>query len=532
LIGAAHSACTARQALALRRALGADRPTRSAVLYRVYVAVLLGFALGATVWGTVRAALAQFGAEPLTEIGPACLAAGLLGAARLGLWQGPVAFSAPDCSLLLTAPLERAQLVRPRLAAGLLGGSAAGLLVGGLIAASAVATHRADLEVALGAVLAATLLGTVAAAVSWLVEASPSVAIGLARVSPAAVVAVGALLAAGLAGGLGRDVALWSGPWGWPLLGVAHGAAAGLAASGLALVVAAALTLTAWRAAGACPLERFLERGQTSASLIASLASYDLRTTGVVRRQALRAGTDGVGRAAAPRLPAAWLGRPRLAPARRDLLQLRGVNSRAILAVALALGAGAGGATGELAWAAAGCLAGYLAAAVLLEPARTEVDAPGRAAVLLPWPLGRLLWLHALVPAGCVALCAIAGACIATIAGAAAPAAPLASLVLAAPIALVLTLCATLVARRGGRVPLAVIAASMADPTGGVGVLAWLLTGPIAGTLGGSLLIAGPAAAGDGVSAAIATLISAALAVALTVGLRRLLLRSRPATAE
>lgn len=532
MIGAVHPASTARQALALRRALGADRPTRSAVLYRVYVTILVGFVLGAMVWGTVRAALAQFGAQPLTEIGPACLAAGLLGAARLGLWQGPVAFSTPDCSLLLTAPLDRAQLVRPRLAAGLLAGSAAGLLLGVLIAAAAVATHRADLEVALGAVLAATLLGTLAAALSWLVEASPSAATGLARASPAAVVVVGAVLGAGLAGDLGRDIALWSGPWGWPLLGVAHGAAAGLAGSGLALVVAAALTRVAWRAAGACPLERFLQRGRTSALLVASLGSYDLRTTGVVRRQALRGGTDGVGRAAAPRLPAVWLGRPRLAPARRDLLQLRGANSRAIVAVALGLGAGAGAATGEPAWVAGGCLAGYLAAAVLLEPARTEVDAPGRAAVLLPWPLARLLWLHALVPAGCLALCAIAGAGIATIAGAAAPAAPLAALVLAAPIALVLTLCAALVARRGGRVPLAVIAASMADPSGGVSVLAWLLTGPIAGTVAGSLLVGGPAAAGGGASATIATLISAVLATALAFGLRRLLLRTRPARTE
>jgi hypothetical protein len=532
LIRAAHSAFTARQALALRRALGADRPTRSAVLYRFYVAVLLGFVLGATVWGTVRAALAQFGAAPLTEIGPACLAAGLLGVARFGLWQGPVAFSAPDCSLLLMAPIERAELVRPRLAVGLLGGGVAGLLVGGLIAAAAVATHRAGLEVALGAALAATLLGTAAAALSWLVEASPPVATGLARLSPATVVTVGAVLAAGLAGGVGRDVALWSGPWGWPLLGVAHGAAAGLAGSGLALVVATALTLIAWRAAGACPLERFLQRGRTSASLIASLASYDLRTTGVVRRHALRGATEGVRRPASSRLPASWLDGPGLAPARRDLLQLRAGSSRALLAVALGLGAGAGAATGEPARAAAGCLAGYLAAAVLLEPARTEVDAPGRAAVMLPWPLGRLLWLHAPVPAGCLALCAIAGVCIATIAGAAAPAAPLAAFVLAAPLALVLTLCATLVARRGGRVPLAVIAASMADPSGGVTVLTWLLTGPIAGMLAGSLLIAAPAAAGGGASATLATLISAALAGALAFGLRRLLLRSRPATTE
>jgi hypothetical protein len=529
LIEAAHPVSTARQVLALRRALGADPPARSAVLYRAYVAVLLGFVVSAMVWGTVRGALAQFGAESLTEVGPACLAAGLLGVARFGLWQGPVVFSPPDCSLLLTAPLERAELVRPRLAAGLIVGGAAGLLVGVLIAAAA-ATHRADLEVAVGAALAAALLGALAAALSWLVEASAPVATRLARVSPVAVVAVGALVVAGLSGGLGRDVALWSGPWGWPLLGVAHGSAAGLAGSGLALVVATPVMLMAWRAAGACPLERFLQRGRTSASLIAALASYDLRSAGVVRRHALGRGTERVRPAGSPRLAAAWLGRPALAPARRDLLQLRATSARAFVATALGLGAGAGAVTGELAWTAAGCLAGYLAAAVLLEPARTEVDAPGRAAVLLPWPLGRLLWLHALVPAGWLALCAIVGACVATIAGAAAPAAPLAAGVLAVPLALVLTLCAALVARRGGRVPLAVIVASMADPTGGMTVVVWLLTGPIAGTLAGSLLIAAPAASTGAPTTAIATLISAALATALVLGLRRHLLRARPAT--
>jgi hypothetical protein len=530
LTSAAPAAPSARQVLALRRALGADRPTRSTVLYWIYVGALLGFVVGGTIWTTVEDALTRFGADLLIQAGPACLAAGLLAAARFGLWQGPVAFSPPDCTLLLTAPLGRAELVRPRLSAGLLAGGGAGVLVGALIVAAAVASHSASVAVGVCAAIAAALLGAVAAAASWLVEVSAPRAMALARLSPVAVVAVGALVAAGFAGGVGRDIALWSGPWGWPLLGVAHGAAAGLAGAVLALSGAAAVVLAAWRSAGDCPLERFVQRGRTSASLIASLASYDLRTTGVVRRRALAQDADGTGRAALPRLPASRLGRPVLAPARRDLLYLRASGARSLVAVALGTGAGASAATGEIKWAAAACLAGYGAAATLLEPARTEVDVPGRAALLLPWPLGRLLWLHAPVPAGCLALCAIAAACITTVAGAAAPAAPFAAIVLAAPVALVLTLCAALVTRRGGRVPLSVIAASMADPTGGMTVVIWLLTGPIAATLAGSILLAGPVSAGGFRQAAVATLVSAALAAALAVALRRFLLR--PPAAE
>jgi hypothetical protein len=525
MISVAPAAPSAREVFALRRSLGADRPTRSTVLYWIYVGALLAFVVGGSVWTAVDDALTRFGADLLIQAGPACLAAGLLAAARFGLWQGPVAFAPPDCSLLLTAPLARAELVRPRLATGLLAGGVAGVLLGALIVAGAVASHSASAEVAVCAAIATVLLGTLAAAWSWLVEVSAPRAMAVARLSPAAVVAVGALLAAGIAGGVAREVALWSGPWGWPLLGVAHGAAAGLVGAVLALAIAAVVTLAAWRAAGDCPLERFIQRGRTSASLIASLASYDLRTTGVVRRRALAQDADGAGRAALPRLPASWLGRPVLAPARRDLLYLRGSGPRSLLAVALGIGAGAGAATGEIKWAAAACLAGYGAAAMLLEPARTEVDVPSRSALLLPWPLGRLLWLHALVPAGCLALCAVAGACSATLAGAAAPAAPLAAAVLAAPVALVLTLCAALVTRRGGRVPLSVIAASMADPTGGMTVVIWLLTGPIAATVAGSILLAGPVSAAGFRQAAVATLVATALAAGLAVALRRLLLR-------
>jgi hypothetical protein len=380
--------------------------------------------------------------------------------------------------------------------------------------------------VALCAAIAAALAGVLAAAVSWLTEASARVATTLMRASPALVVVVGALLAAGLAGGAGREVALWSGPWGWPLLGAAHGAAAGVAGAGLTLAVTVLVTVAAWRAAGACPLERFIQRGRTSTSMIAALGSYDLRTTGVVRRRALAQGTE---RPAPPRLPATWLARPALAPARRGLLALYERRGRALVAAVLGLGAGAGAATGKPAGAAAGCLAGYLSAAALLEPARTEVDVPRRAAVLLPWPLGRLLWLHTLMPAACLALAALAGAGIAAIAGAAAPAAPLAAAVLAAPLALLLTLCAALVTRRGGRVPLGVVAASMADPTGGMVVVGWLLTGPIAATLAGSILIAVPAAAAGATATAVATLICAAVAAALVAGLRRRLLRPPPA---
>ncbi|MEA2150247.1 MAG: hypothetical protein QOD69_2077, partial [Solirubrobacteraceae bacterium] len=477
----------ARQVLALRRSLGAARPSRSTVLWWLYLGVILGGLTIAMVWGSVQAALRALGPGTLAAAGPACFAACLLAAARFGLWQGPVAFSAADCAHLLTAPLARDALVAPRLRMGLLAGAGAGLALGALVVAGGVDAHDLDLTAGVAALVAAAALGVLGAALAWLVEASPRVAAVVAAGSPPALAALAGLLAAGLAGGAAREIALWSGPWGWPLLGVAHGAAGGVAGAALALVAAAAAVLPAWRRAGACPLERFVARSATTSALVAALGSYDARTAGVVRRRAL---SRAAAQVPSQRLPAPWLSGPARAPARRDLQYLRRAGGHTLVAAVLGGGAGAAVATGDRAWPAAGCLAAYVAAAALLEPARMEVDVPSRAALLTPWRLGRLLWLHAPVPAACLALCAIAGAAAASIAGVAAPGAALAAVVLAPPLALGATLCAALVVRRGGRVPITVLLTAMADPSGGVTVLAWLLAGPLAVVAVGSALLA------------------------------------------
>jgi hypothetical protein len=371
---------------------------------------------------------------------------------------------------------------------------------------------------------AAALLGVLAAAISWLVESSAPVGRRVARLSPVALLALGALLAAGIAGGAERDVALWSGPWGWPLLGIAHGDAAALAGAALALALAVPAAVLAWRRTGACSLERFVARSATASSIVASLGTYDMRTAGVVRRGALRGATERSS-GTAPRLPARRLRRDTFAPARRDLLYLRSSPGRVLLAAALAGGAGAACATGAVAWAAAGGVVAYVAAGVLLEPARTEVDVPGRVTLLLPWRLGHLLWLHAIVPAAFVALCAIAGAGVAALTGAGAPAAPLAALVIAVPLALLVTLAAAIVVRRGGRVPLTVILTAMSDPTGGVSVITWLLAGPMGVAAAGAILLAGPDAAADSRGAAALVVASAIGAGCIAFALQRVLVR-------
>ncbi len=57
-----------------------------------------------------------------------CLA--VIAALRFATWQGPVSFSRPDVPFLLSSPLSRSELVRPKLVGGLTFGAAAGFLGG------------------------------------------------------------------------------------------------------------------------------------------------------------------------------------------------------------------------------------------------------------------------------------------------------------------------------------------------------------------------------------------------------------------
>jgi hypothetical protein len=127
----------------------------------------------------------------LARVATVALLLGLLAALRYATWQGPVVFTAPEVQFLLGAPLPRAELVRIRLARGLLFGAGVGAALG-LVA---FVLLEAELGVAAWPLLAAALLGpmalgVLAAALGWLVESSPATARAVLRASPV-VLAVG-----------------------------------------------------------------------------------------------------------------------------------------------------------------------------------------------------------------------------------------------------------------------------------------------------------------------------------------------------
>jgi hypothetical protein len=165
-------------------------------------------------------------------------------------------------------------------------------------------------------------------------------------------------------------------------------------------------------------------------------------------------------------------------------------------------------------------LVGYLGAARLLWPLRSELDAPGRVRVLLRPPIGRVLLLHTVVPALVITSAAVLAAAGCALAGAL-PEDGAAAALLAVAVMPMLACCAGMSARREGRLPPSVLATAVAgDPSGGAGaILAWFALWPaVAATLGTIPIIlvtsGGPGATGTAVVwTAIAT-----TALALLVG--------------
>jgi hypothetical protein len=130
----------------------------------------------------------------------------------------------------------------------------------------------------------------------------------------------------------------------------------------------------------------------------------------------------------------------------------------------------------------------YLAASIVLEPLRLEVDHPSTSQILLRRPFGRVLLAHLAIPIAIVAgAVAVAGAGVAAVGDL--PEHGGALVVLAVLVVPTVVACAALASRRGGRVPISVLAAGAAsDPTGGGGtVIAWLLRWPAAAAVLGAL---------------------------------------------
>jgi len=464
--------------------------------YYVFITLAIG---GPFVYGTASDALSEVATPRTVGIwGPSLALLALLAVTRWGAVQGPVIFSVADIAQLLGSPLRRAELVLGRLIRGLLTWTGAAAVVGGLVVIGVAGDHRGvDAVRAAGFVVAMAILGLLGVAGAALVMGSQRVDRATSRAAWPAVAAAAGLVALADSSATGRDVALWSGPWGWAVLPVTGTGPAWPVAVVLLVALTAAITTLAIRRRGATPTERHLMRAEARGGAVAALYSMNAR---YVRRSLTAVSTGPVAARRAHRLKPPRS--PRLAVAWRDTVAAVAVPQRLGEALALAAGGTAiclvNGAHPVA--VGGGALAIYAGASRLLEPLRAETDQPGRVRVLLRAPMGKVLVQHALVPLVVVvtgALLAIAG-CAAT--GAlpdhAAAAALLA--VLAIPS---ITLCAALSSRRGGRLPQSVLAVTYGDTSGlSVGLIfGWIVLWPLLAGAAGAVPISivvhnGPAA--------------------------------------
>jgi hypothetical protein len=449
-----------------------------AVLY-VVIGVVIAFRLlrqrpasgSASIWLT---------GGGLARIGATILLLGLLAALRHATWQGPVVFRPPEVQWLLTSPIDRAALVRARLARAL----AAGAGLGAVLGLGAFVLLEAELGVAARPLLAAALLGPAAvgllgAALGWLVERSPAASLVVLRASPL-VLAAAAAVALVPGGAAGARVVLWSGPWGWavgPIAAAAGGDVPGWPGQAALLAAAAiAVALLAWRRAGAITTEELARRATARTGLSASLYSLDARGAAQARRRANRTLLGVAPRVRLRRPRRRWLAIPW-----RDALALLRAPARLGWTLVLA-GAGVLAVAGQpdrRAVIAAAVLAGYLAAAQLIEPLRAEADQPD-ASRQLPLAWGDLLVLHCVVPALGLAAAGAVGIGVAWAAGLLVGPAPWLALVACLPLAGVLVLCAAISGQRGRVSPTTLSTAFGLGELGGpVYLLGWIALGPL-----------------------------------------------------
>jgi hypothetical protein len=488
-------------------------------LYTVaFTATIVGF----LAYGTASAAAAQVVTPHwLATFGPSLAVLALFITAQWGAYHGPVVFSVPDIHHLLGAPLSRHGLAARRLVAATLAGAAVGAAGAGLLIVGLAGEGRGiAVDRGIGLAIGMAELGALAVAASWAVERSARAESLARRATWPTVLAAAALAAAADSGDAGRQLALWSGPWGWAVQPAAGVARAEWIAALCALTAMTAVAAGAGvRGSGDCPTERHLRRAEGRQSAIASVANFDARTARqslgrVAGRPAggspmqLRRLRAAASRHAAPHgLSIVW----------RDGVAMLGTPGRLAEGTALA----AGGTAVSLlnadhpAAVAAAMIVVYVGAARLLSPLRAELDDPDRTRVLLRRRAGRILGAHILLPTAAVtgaaalaaAGCAITGSVPEPEAAAAAAA------VAAAPL---VTFCAALSARRRGRVPQRlVMTATVVDPAGGgLAILSWLAYWPsAAAVLGGTpfLLVVARGGGAAAVAAAWVTMAAAGL---------------------
>jgi hypothetical protein len=488
---ARRTTLTLRELRRMRR--GHLRERASDTAYTLYISVMLLAIYGGGVYSKFSALAAEGGGRvdpvrTLAAAGPALVAVHLLAVlavARDALWRGPVTLSAPTVAWLLPLPIDRGRLVRPRFRVAIGAAVLVGAAVGVVEALVLGATGGIPVPRLVGAAVGdGALLGLLAGAVSGLVVRYRAAATAVRWASPpVAAVALGLAATAYLAWnghsiGAITTVAEWSGPWGWsaqPLVAAAGHAVPGhWAAVALLAVAGVALLLAVDRAVGAVPGVTLRARSNVMARLTGGVLAMDPRGVALSVRAA-RASRLRRWRLPIPRY--AWLAVPW-----RDATALLRAPSRiawsaAAIGVAGLLGGLAVGPAHGLAALAAvagALLAGYLAAAQLVEPARLDADDPRRAANL-PYTFDKLAQRHAIVPAAVLGVLGLAGAAVcAALTGSAAG---LGLALLATP-ALV---AGALVSAYRGPVPgvLWVGADTPVGNTAGQQVLVWYLAAPV-----------------------------------------------------
>jgi hypothetical protein len=469
------------------------------------VAITTGI-LGALLYGTASSALGSV-LTPATvrEWGPAVALVALVAVARWGTWQGPVVFAAPDVPFLLGAPLRRSVLAARPFVRGLCAGAGAAVVVAGVTLVGLAADGRGiDAGRAVGLVAGVALLGVLGVAGAGRVQCSARWARAIGLALPVSLAVGAGLVAVASASPAGRRIVLWSGPWGWALQPVAGSTGAALLALALLAAVTALGVVAAARGFEHCPTERHAVRAEARSGAMASAWGLDARTA----RLSLR-------RAAGParRRPRRGLRAPRhpeLAIPWRDATSALRAPQRTLGSAALAAGAAAVAiaAADRPAAEAVAALGSYVAASTLLEPLRVEIDRPSASRVLLRRPFGRILLGHVSVPIAVMAAGAVVAGVVLALAGAL-PARGGALALAAIAVGPTVVLCAALSSRRGGRVPVSVLAmGSTGDPSGGGIVVAWLLAWPVGAIVLGALPL---------VYVARGTTLSSALIVALAV---------------
>lgn len=487
-------------------------------------ATFAGFlAFGAIREGAVGEREAARLIDELTRWSPPVLFLACVAALRYATWQGPVLFSLPDVEWLLSAPLSRTELVRSRLRRGLT--VAAG--VGAALGLAAFVLIEAELGVAVGPLLAATVaglatLGLLAGAAGWLVESSTERARMVLRASPLAIPVAAALaLAPSVADG---GLALWSGPWGWatgPVLAAVGNQIPGWPYQIVLLVaLTSAVVWTAWRNADDAPAEELARSAGMRSGLVAALYFADVRGATILVRRA-RESLLGARRTRLRRPRSNWLA----IPWRDALSTLRAPTRLAwtislVVAGVIAIVAG----PDRRVIAGAGLLAGYVAAARVLEPLRLEADHPD-ACYVLPFPWGRLLLHHCVVPVLVLIVPAVVTIMVAWAVSSLGSDAAVSALMLCPLTSAALVLCAAIAAKRG---PFPIELLLLGGDVGAVVLVAWLATGPILA----ALALAVPAsimyrAASGGISiseatgASVAVLLATLLLAVAYLGSRR-----------